>query len=116
MVSVAYDELAVICFLDGNCGAHVTTLVSPINGYQVVATSAVYADFNRCAVAHNQWTRTETVWRNRGQCQYAGLRCNDWTANAQGVAGGTRRCCHNESVGLVGNSVATVDGGLECDH
>lgn len=46
MGSVTDDELAVICFVDCDCGTHVTTLVSAVNGNQVVAASAVDTDFN----------------------------------------------------------------------
>ena len=53
--AVADDELAIGGFVNGDCGAIVATLVAPVNGYQIVAASAVDAYLNGGVVAYHYW-------------------------------------------------------------
>ena len=86
MLSAADDELAVTCLSDGDCRAFVTTLVTAVDCYQVVAAAAADADFNGGVIADNQWTGAEAVRSDWGEGEDARFGSNDGASNAQRVA------------------------------
>ena len=83
---MAYNQLPVGRFLDGETGALVAALVAAVKGYQVVATAAADADFDCCPVVYDYRAGIEAVGGDGGECEDSGIGGDDWASNAQGVA------------------------------